>query len=159
MFDLGSFPAVCYCAAHVSLTGFPLPSSQECWGVQLYVRHCFYVGSEDLNSGHQANHIRKYNFLFCIILLSTSQFKHNEHCYSRRSLNDYQMLAQQKISSDLMAFHQAERRGNTKSSVRKNKEAIYHNNHRESYHLPTKASVTNNTSEILWSIRVSGTRP
>lgn len=64
------FPVVCYCAAHVSLTGFPLPFSQECWGVQLYVRHCFYVGSEDLNSGHQANHIRKYNFLFCIILLS-----------------------------------------------------------------------------------------
>lgn len=66
-------------------------------------------------------------------------------------------LPQQKISSDLMAFHQVERRGNTKSSVRENKDAIYHNNHWESYHLPTKASVTTNTSEILSTIRVHGT--
>lgn len=53
-------------------------------------------------------------------------------------------LPQQKISSDLMAFQQIERRGNTESLVRENKNAIYHNNHWESYHLTTKTSVTTN---------------
>lgn len=53
-------------------------------------------------------------------------------------------LLQQKISFDLMAFQQIERRGNTKSSVRENKDAIYHNNHEEGNQLPTKASVTTN---------------
>lgn len=116
------------------------------------------MGSEDLNSGHQANQNRKYNFLFCIILLSMVTVQIQRTLLKAEGVwMTTKCLPQQKISSDLMAFHQVERRGNTKSSVRENKDAIYHNNHWESYHLPTKASVTTNTSEILSTIRVHGT--
>lgn len=54
-----------------------------------------------------------------------------------------------------MAFRQEKK----KISVRENKDAMHHNNHWESPHLPSKASVTTITSEILHGPRESGTQP
>lgn len=151
------FPVVCCRAAHASLTSFPLPSSQECWGVSYMYATAFMCVLRIWTQAIRL--IRKYNFLFCIILLSIVTVQTQWTLLKAGVWMTTKCLPQQKISSDLMAFHQVERRGNTKSSVRKSKEAIYHNNHWESYNLPTKASMTTNISKTLWSIRVSGTRP
>lgn len=46
-----------------------------------------------------------------------------------------------------------------KTSLRKNKDAIHHNNHWEGLCLPTTASVTTTAPETLYSARVTGTQP
>lgn len=54
-----------------------------------------------------------------------------------------------------MVFH----REIKKTLLRENKDATYHNNHQEGPCLPTKASATTVASEILYSIRVTGSQP
>lgn len=74
-----------------------------------------------------------------------------------RNSNACQMLASIENKLRFNGFSSTKKKN--KISLRKNKDAIHHNNHWEGLCLPTKASVTTAAPETLYSVRVTGTQP